>query len=106
MTRRELEREAEQVSRLDGIDSIHWTLIPPLMQGALERYLGPDRILPGDCLRAILANDLSGAIGRADPETTVALGHIVKWLYNYAPSRCWGSAEKMMAWVQDEEIAA
>ena len=75
------------------------------MQGAILRYI-EQRIPPGGCLRAILANDLREAVGRADPDTEAALGHIVTWLYNYAPGSCWGSSEKVDAWLRAEKEAA
>lgn len=55
-------------------------------------------ILPGSFLQALLRNDLRNAVGRADGQNIEALAAWVRWLYNYAPSACWGSMVKVQAW--------
>lgn len=65
---------------------------------ALLRYIGPRSLVPGDFLRCVLSNDLSGAVSRADLGSQQALVAIVTWLYNRAPEACWGSPEKVAAW--------
>lgn len=72
--------------------------IPERMMGGLARYIAQG-IPPGDFLSAVICNDLKEAIGRADDENIRNLPAYVSYLYNKAPSRCWGSSEKMRAWM-------
>ena len=53
---------------------------------------------PGDCLRAILTNDLFGAYERADEFTKADMDLIVKFIYNKLPWDCWGSKERVSTW--------
>lgn len=53
---------------------------------------------PGRFLSAILANDLRGAFANADNRNFPNIPAIVAWLWNHAPSTCWGSPERMAAW--------
>jgi hypothetical protein len=55
---------------------------------------------PGAFLRAVLANDLVGAFGHADRENFAAMDVWAMWLYNEAPASCWGSREKVAAWLE------
>lgn len=48
---------------------------------------------------AVLSNDLKEACGRADSFNRRILFEIVVWLYNNAPITCWGSPEKVDAWL-------
>ena len=66
---------------------------------ALELYV-KERIPTGSFLEAVLCNDLREAIGRADENNQRVLPEIVAWLYNEAPSNCWGSREKVTAWLK------
>jgi hypothetical protein len=55
---------------------------------------------PGSFFTAFFANDLVGAACHSHPSNTmgavIALG---KWLANDAPKDCWGSYEKVGAWL-------
>jgi hypothetical protein len=55
----------------------------------------------GDFLMAVLSNDLRNAIGRADEKNLPALPAIVMFLHNEVPARCWGSPERVAAWLRD-----
>lgn len=72
--------------------------LPQHMHGALERYIDKG-IPPGGFLTAVLSNDLRNAVGRADAENRERIGDYVIYLYNDAPSVCWGSPEKVEAWI-------
>lgn len=74
--------------------------IPERMMDGLERYV-KDQILPGDFLRAVISNDLTEAVGRADEENLRNLPAYIGYLYNEAPVRCWGSKERMEEWVKE-----
>ena len=72
--------------------------IPENLMGGLKRYI-EQKVLPGSFLTAVLENNLSEAVGRADIRSLYILPIIVCWLYNEAPGSCWGSPEKVKAWV-------
>lgn len=55
---------------------------------------------PGHFLTAVLTNNLHEAVNRGDNENQAALAGIVKILVNYAPSNCWGSVEKVQAYMK------
>ena len=61
------------------------------------------RIEPGGFLSAVLCNDLSRACGNADHINRYRLFDIVSWIYNEAPSTCWGSERKFNAWLSGNE---
>lgn len=69
------------------------------MVEALERYV-QDRIPVGDFLRAVLENNLTEAIGRADDGNLQNIQAYAAWLHNEAPSDCWGSKEKVAKWLK------
>lgn len=75
----------------------HW-YIPDRMMGGIKRYIA-EGIPPGDFLTAIICNDLKEAVGRADEENVANLPAFVSFFYNHAPSTCWGSTERMRAWM-------
>ena len=77
------------------------------MYEAILRY-EDHRIKPGDFLTAVICNDLCGAWGSADDENLANLPAFVAYFYNEAPSECWGSRERMLAWLRpaDETEAA
>lgn len=82
-------------------------LIPPYMVDAVKRYI-INGIQPGSFLTAVLSNDLREAFARADDENAAHMHNWVKFFYNYAPSGCWGSPEKVQAWMaraQQEQAA-
>jgi hypothetical protein len=54
--------------------------------------------VPGQFLSAVLANNLSGAIAHGDADNARILSQYVRFLYNWCPSSCWGSKEKMQGW--------
>jgi len=65
----------------------------------LDRYVN-DRIPTGGFLRAVLANDLFEAVGRADIFNQRALVQICGYIYNDIPSSCWGSYEIVDKWLE------
>ena len=72
----------------------------------LRRYF-EEGLLPGSFLEALLSNQLKQACERADDINQRLICDWVKWLYNHAPTRAWGSPEAVARWVIDrrEEIA-
>jgi len=73
-------------------------LCPNSVAESLVAYIETGRPT-GDFLKAVLSNDLSEACGRADHENRYRLFDIVFAIYYYAPSPCWGSKEKVAAWL-------
>ena len=91
LTREEDESEAGHAYEFNGFH------IPDYMMGGLRRWIELG-IEPGDFLHAVLTNDLRRAVERADSANMRNLPAYVAYLYNNAPSQCWGSPEKVAAW--------
>lgn len=74
--------------------------VPSHMREGVVRYvaLGSQRAHCGSFLRALMSNDLMQAFGRADSSNLIAMEGWVKFLFNYAPSDCYGSAEAYRNW--------
>lgn len=68
--------------------------VPANLLPGLERYV-LEAIETGGFLRAVLENDLAGAILRGDPESIAAIPAILTWLTLHAPLAIWGSREKV-----------
>lgn len=75
--------------------------IPLRMHGGLIRWI-LDGIKPGHFLTAVIENNLSESISRGDEINIALLQNYVKFLYNDAPSNCWGSKEKVELWAQQK----
>lgn len=73
--------------------------IPDNMVEGLELYIN-HRIKPGSFMSAVLANDLIEAVGRADHRNIKNIPAYVHFLYNFAPPECFGSYEKVAAWLE------
>ncbi len=54
----------------------------------------------GGFLHAVLCNDLREAVARADRDNERTLKAIVTFCYMEIPAPCWGSAEKVTAWIE------
>jgi hypothetical protein len=75
--------------------------IPQHTKESLDRYV-EHRIPTGGFLRAVLTNDLFGAVSRADQYNVVAIPDIVKYIYNQLPAGCWGSEEIVDRWLNND----
>lgn len=53
----------------------------------------------GDFVRAVLENDLAGAVNKADQESAACLVRLIGWLNDYAPHSCWGSEARVAVWM-------
>ena len=69
---------------------------------ALNRYVTL-HVPTGDFLRGVLSNNLLESFELADDENLAALHEIVMYIYNEIPSRCWGSPEKVKAWLGERD---
>lgn len=59
-----------------------------------------DGIEPGGFVRAVLENDLKGAIARADSENLRDIKDIVSHVYWNIPHQCQGSQKKVEEWIE------
>ena len=73
--------------------------IPERMMSGIRRYV-EHGVRPGDFLSAVIQNNLSQAVGRADTENLKNIPAFVAYLYNECPGNCWGSPEKMESWME------
>lgn len=53
----------------------------------------------GSFCMAVVENNLFRAFEKADLVNQQGMSAIVTWLWNYAPTKCWGSPEKVEAWM-------
>ena len=54
----------------------------------------------GDFLTAVLSNNLREAFARADADNQKTMHQIVSYCHNQIPGVCWGSPEKVKAWIE------
>ena len=78
--------------------------IPPLVLRAIINYVEKG-YRPGSFLSAVLEDRLCDAVMLADENSLAAIKQILWVLHNEAPSRCWGSPEKVIAWLDLDEDA-
>jgi len=74
----------------------------PEIKDAIDRYAN-EHIAPGGFLTAVLENNLSEALGRADEGNLRDIHEIVKYIYWNIPAVCWGSPEKVKRWLSMRE---
>ena len=78
-----------------------YSMIPPLTKDAIDGYVA-HRYVPGSFVFAVLSNDLKNAVSRADDENARVLIDIVRYCYWEIPGPCWGSKERVLAWLSGE----
>lgn len=76
-----------------------YDLIRPEMIRALRRY-ADEKIETGGFLRAVLENDLKGAVDAADWGNRAALSQFVIYCFNKIPAVSWGSPAKVEKWLE------
>jgi len=57
---------------------------------------------PGDFGYAVLCNNLTEAMGRADMHSREALPHICTWMYLNMPTIAWKTPEKVKEWINHQ----
>lgn len=72
--------------------------VPESLHEGLTEYLAARRPV-GSFLTAVLENNLTQAVLRADPMNALSLYQIVLFLANYAPSTAWGTPRKVGDWL-------
>ena len=78
---------------------LNYSELPEGLASGMERYI-EEGIQPGSFLTAVICNNLREAFARADDNNQKLMFDIVKWMYNEAPSHCWGSPALVLKWVQ------
>ena len=76
--------------------------LPEHMQEVARLYIEEGEE-PGGFLMAVLTNNLVEAATRADGVNQQRLFEWAGWLYNDIPDRAWGSAEKVLAWSNEQK---
>ena len=76
--------------------------VPKHMHPAIDRYLN-EHIKPADFLSAVICNDLTEAVQRADAVNIQQLPAFVTYFYHYAPPGSWGSKEAFDKWLAKGE---
>ena len=71
---------------------------PEIIQEALRDYEANGHI-KGDFVMAMLKNDLTNAIGRADSTNFRLIPAINCFIFNRLDSRCWGNPKKVEHWI-------
>ena len=89
----------EEVEVEEDVYQFRDFFIPLRMMGAIERYVTKG-IPPCDFLTAVICNDLAESVARADEENIANLPAYVAYFYNEVTGSCWGSRERMKAWVE------
>lgn len=89
---------------LDPHDTDNWFRneyadFPERMRESIRRYV-LDGIMPGLFLQSVIANDLLGAVCRADNVNAPLLKQYAQWFHNVAPMSCCGSRDKLLAWIE------
>ena len=79
-----------------------WNLRNRDLAQTLEHYLMRG-FAPGGFITAVLANDLFGAVARADLWNKPAIVEIVEEVLRTCPAHAIGSYEAVEAWLKDED---
>jgi hypothetical protein len=77
--------------------SIDYSGLPEHLREEVKAYIEQRRFL-GCFLSAVFSNDLLDAVMRA--EDLFDLKQILFWVYNNAPTGCWGSRESYEVWLK------
>ncbi len=79
---------------------LRYNILPRHMQQDMKDYIEKG-LSQGSFMRAIIANDFVHAAIRADHINMAALFDYARFLYDEAPSSCWGSYDIYNAWIRD-----
>lgn len=80
-------------------EHVDYSMLPEHMRAGARDYVERRHPNVGGFLRAVLENDLVEAFGRADEINAAAMRDWAAWLFNEAPANCWGSPDKVRAWL-------
>ena len=74
---------------------------PVHILASINRYV-EHGLRPGSFVTAVLSNDLAAAFQTADDESYRGLRDILRYIHQEISSTCWGSREKVEAWLKKE----
>jgi len=80
----------------------NYSQVPEYMHEGIRLYV-EHRIKPGSFLMAVLENNFVEAIGFADNNNLRCLPQWAELLRWELPGNCWGSPEKVQAWLDGRE---
>lgn len=86
---------ADEPDRADGKRA----LCPTHLRESIDAYVADGRPT-GGFLRAVLENDLVGAVTRADAINIALLPHIVMYVANHVPTAATGNPQRVEAWIE------
>lgn len=78
--------------------------VPAHLRPGLVSYIVNHRP-PSGFLLAVLSNNLTDALHYGDDESRACLHEIVTFLVWDAPAMCWGSKDRVTAWLSTAQIA-
>ena len=81
---------------LDQVSVVLIAAIPPRVLDAINNYVWYAQPT-GDFVKAVLSNDLMGAVRRADDRSQTAMQSICEYIMWSVPSVCYGTREKVRA---------
>ena len=81
------------------VKPVDYVGLPANLRESMRLYV-EQHVRPGDCLTAIMSNDLMGAVLRMPANTLRDLPEIVRWIHWHAPHDCHGSREKVREWIK------
>ena len=76
--------------------------VPPKIRELIRSYADFGSP-PGGFVKAVLENNLELAVFAADSDNLKHLKDIVMYCHWEIPSSCWGSPEKVQAWVKEKK---
>ena len=85
----------------DGDGVRRYPTIPENLEHSLYQY-ATKGVPTGGFLQKCLENNLMIAVGSADHRSLEGLKEICMYIYNEVPSPCWGSVEKVHAWLSND----
>ena len=92
--------EQHYLQRLDARE------VPEHLHAGIIAYLTAG-VPPGGYLRAVLENDLTEAVKRADASGREGgLINLVMFLFHDSPADSWGSPERVAAWMKERSDAS
>lgn len=73
------------------------SLVPEHLWAGIRNHV-LDGCPTGDLLRYVFENNLLEAACRMDEVSHQRIGDLMRFMHNYAPETCWGSAERVQRW--------
>ena len=99
MTEEQLKEERKRLYATLHSFRLHEMGVPGHLHNGLVSYV-LDGYCVGGFLRSVISNDLQKAVAHADHANKHNLSAVVAWMYNEAPSACWGSPQKYDDWLE------